>query len=149
MIGELLNEGHIEEPIDIMDELLEKKDLCHALRVAARVARFVHNCRREKLTGIFRKTKIDDVKQRWILLVQQRDRSKPHFEQTQKQLNLQINANGLTASRGRIQGNYPIYLPRSPVFTRRKLVHFDFQAPVVRTMNSAIYRINHYPVDKS
>ena len=113
-----------------MDELLERNDLCRTLRVAAWVARFVHKCRRrKKLTGILRKTEIYDVKQRWILVVQQRDRSKPHFEQTQKQLNLQINDNGLTECRARMQGNDPIYLPGSAVFTRKLVIEIALQSP--------------------
>ena len=49
VIRELLSAGHTEELIDIMDELLKKKDLYRALRVAVRLqARFVHNCRRRK-----------------------------------------------------------------------------------------------------
>ena len=120
VIRELLNAVQTEEPMDVLDELLEKKDLFRALRVAAWVARFVHNCRRrKKLTGTLTTDETDEVKQRWILLVQQRDRLKPQYEQTQKQLNLQINSFGLIECRGRIQGTYPIYLPRSAVFTRK------------------------------
>ncbi|XP_067029387.1 uncharacterized protein [Acropora muricata] len=120
VIRELLNTVQTEEPIDMLDELLEKRDLRRALRVAAWVTRFVHNCRRrKKLTGTLMKNEIDEVKQRWILLVQHRDRLKPHYEQTQKQLNFQVNPLGLIECRGRIQGKYPIYLPRSAVFTRK------------------------------
>ena len=54
-----------------------------------------------------------------ILLIKERDRPKPHYEQTQKQLNLQINPSGLIECRERIPGRYPIYLPRSAVFTRK------------------------------
>ena len=119
-IKEFLNAVQTDGPIDMLDELLEKKDLCRALRVATWVARFVHNSRRrKKLIKTLTKDEIDEVKQRWILLVQQRDQLKPHYEQTQKQLNLQINPFGLIECRGRIQGKYPIYLPRSAVFTRK------------------------------
>ena len=106
-IRELLNTAQTEGPIDMMDELLEKKDLCRALRVVAWVARFVHNCRRTKLTGTLTKDEIDEEKKRWILLVQQRDRLKPHYEQTQNQLNLQVNPFGLIECRGRIRSTCP------------------------------------------
>ena len=89
------------------------------MRAAAWVYRLVHNCRRrKKLTRTLTENEIDEVKQKWILLVQQRDQLKPHYEQTQKQLNLQVNPFDLVECRGRIQGQYPIYLPRSAVFTR-------------------------------
>ena len=41
------------------------------------------------------KNEIEEVKQIWILLVQQRNRLKPHYEQTQKQLNFQVNPFGV------------------------------------------------------
>ena len=120
VIRELLNASQTKEPTDIMDQLLEKHNLRRALRVEAWAARFVHNCRgRKKLSGVLTKTEVDEVKQRWIQLVQRRDRLKPHFEQTQKSLNLQINAKGLLECHGRIQGKYPVYLPSSAVFTRK------------------------------
>ena len=59
------------------------------------------------------------MRRRWILLVQQWDKLKPHFEHTQKALNLQTNASGLLECHGRIQGKYPIYLPTKAVFTRK------------------------------
>ena len=103
-----------------MDQLLEKHDLRRGLRVEAWVARFIQNCRgRQKLSGPLTKSEIDDVRRRWILLVQQRDKLTPYFEQTQTALNLQINDTGLLECRGRIQGNYPVYLPSRAVFTRK------------------------------
>ena len=120
VIREVLNASQTKEPTDIMDQLLEKHNLRRALRVEAWAARFVHNCRgRKKLSGVLTKTEVDEVKQRWIQLVQRRDRLKPHFEQTQKSLNLQVNAKGLLECHGRIQGKYPVYLPSSAVFTRK------------------------------
>ena len=105
VIRELLNTIQTKETTDVMDQLLEKHDLRRTLRVQAWAARFIHNCRgREKLSGTLTKTEIDDVKRRCISVVQQRDRLKPHFEQTQKALNLQTNTSGLLECRGRIQG---------------------------------------------
>ena len=43
----------------------------------------------------------------------------PYSEQTQKTFNLQINDTCLLECRGRIQGNYPVYLPSRAVFTRK------------------------------
>ena len=41
------------------------------------------------------------------------------FAEDKEQLNLQLNAEGLWECRGRIQGEYPIYLPDSAVFTAK------------------------------
>ena len=128
VIRELLNTIQTKETTDVMDQLLEKHDLRRTLRVQAWAARFIHNCRgREKLSGTLTKTEIDDVKRRCISVVQQRDRLKPHFEQTQKALNLQTNTSGLLECRGRIQGKYPIYLPTSAVFTRKLVERVHLQ----------------------
>ena len=59
------------------------------------------------------KNETEEVKQIWILLVQRRNRLKPHYEQTQKQFNLQVKPFSVIKCRGK----YPIYLPRSAIFT--------------------------------
>lgn len=80
-ICELLKTNQTKEVTDVMDQLFEKHDLQHSLRVATCAVRFTHNCwGRKKCSGILTKDKIDDVKQRWISLVQQRDRQWPHCE---------------------------------------------------------------------
>ena len=120
VIREVLKTSLTKESADVMDQLLEMHDLRRALRVNTWVARFIHNCRgRQKLSGPLSKSEIDNVKRRWILLVQQRDKLQPHFEQTQKALNLQTNASGLLVCHGRIQGKYPVYLPIKAVLTRK------------------------------
>ena len=83
VIREVLNICQTEESTDLMDQLLEKHDLRRATRVEAWATRFIRNCKgRQILSGPLTKTEIDDVKRRWILLVQHQDQQKPHFEQT-------------------------------------------------------------------
>lgn len=48
-LRELLNTVQAEERIDMLDELLEKRDLHRTLWLAACIARFVHCRRRNKL----------------------------------------------------------------------------------------------------
>ena len=116
VIREVLNVCQTEESTDLMDQLLEKHDLRRASLVETWATRFIRNCRRrQKLSGPLTTTEIDGVKRRWILLVQHRDQLKPHFEQTQKALNLQTNVSGILECHGRIQGKYPIYLPTRAV----------------------------------
>ena len=83
VIHEVFNICQTEESTDLMDQLLEKHDLRRATRVEAWATRFIRNCKgRQILSGPLTKTEIDDVKRRWILLVQHQDQQKPHFEQT-------------------------------------------------------------------
>ena len=47
----------------------------------------ISTCRgRQKVSGPLTKTEIDDVKRRWILLVQHQYQQKPHFKQTGRHL---------------------------------------------------------------
>ena len=55
----------------------------------------------------------------WITRAQLGDSNKPHFPETQKRLNLIKNDEGIFECHGRIQGNYPIYLPSESLFTRK------------------------------
>ena len=120
VIREVLKTSQTKEPADVMDQLLEMHNLRRGLRVNTWVARFIHNCRGlQKLSGPLLNSEIDNMKRRWILLVLQRDKLQPHFQQTQKALNLQTNASGLLGCHGRIQGKYPVYLPIKAVLTRK------------------------------
>ena len=77
VIREVLKTSQTKDSADVMEQLLERHDLRRALRVNAWVARFIRNCRgRQKLSGPLSKTEIDNVRRRWILLVQQRDKPK-------------------------------------------------------------------------
>ena len=45
------------------------------------------------------------------------------FQEDQQRLNLQKNADGLYECRGRIQGDYPIYLPDDALLSKRLVLH--------------------------
>ena len=45
------------------------------------------------------------------------------FQEDQQRLNLQKNADGLYECRGRIQGDYPIYLPDDALFSKKLVMH--------------------------
>ena len=49
------------------------------------------------------------------------------FQEDQQRLNLQKNANGLYECRGRIQGDYPIYLPDDALFRKKLVMHAHLQ----------------------
>ena len=128
MIREVLNTTLTKEVPDDMDRLLEKYNLRQALRIGTWIARFAHNCRSHiKLSGPLSTAEIEAVTKQWICRVQKRDRLTPHYEQTQRELNLQVNHEGLVECRGRIQGMYPIYLPSGALFTKKLVqkVHYE------------------------
>ena len=106
VIREVLKTSQTNDSADVMDQLLERHDLHRALRVNAWVARFIRNCRgRQKLSGPLSTSEIDNVRRRWILLVQQRNKLKPHFEHTQKALNYRPMPVVYSNAMGEFKGN--------------------------------------------
>ena len=101
---------------NVFDELLERHDLRRTLRIQAWVRRFTtHRARKGPLTS----EDIQEAKNWWIRRVQSQDAQKPHFEQTRRELNLVPNADRVLECHGRIQGQYPVYLPAGSLFTRK------------------------------
>ncbi len=100
--------------------MLAKHPLRRCLRIRAWIGRILHNCRNPmKQSGPLTAEEVDNAKMWWIKREQSRDQARSDYEQTKTQLNLQVNTQELVECRGRIQGNYPIYLPSNALFTRR------------------------------
>ena len=109
---------------DAMDQLLEAYALPKVLRVGAWVWRFTRNCRNpdNRLTGPLCTDKIEHQKAWWVKRAQVDAPASKYFEEDKLQLNLQPNDQQVLECRGRIIGEYPIYLPDDALFTA-KLVH--------------------------
>ena len=110
---------------DTFDELLSKHELWKVLRIGAWVQRFIHNCKATVATresGPLTTTEIENHKTWWIKRVQRDAQTTAKFEKDKLQLNLQINQQQILECRGRLEGEYPIYLPDDHPFTS-KLLH--------------------------
>ncbi len=112
-----------------LDKLLEVhiNNVWKTLRVCAWINRFVTNCRRgkrERETGPLTTREIKLQESWWIKKTQQQATSanSGQFQRDQVQLNLQMDEEGILQCRGRIEGQYPIYLPDSAPYTKA-LVH--------------------------
>ena len=85
------------------------------MRVTAWVMRFIGNCRskkRERINGFLTTQEINDhAVLFWIKRLQLRHESTENFKDGQQQLDLKKNENGVYVYHGRIQGEYPVYLP--------------------------------------
>ena len=116
-----------EEKEDKLDEILEKFQFRKAMRVTARVMRFIGNCRsgkREYINGPLTTQEINDhAVLFWIKRVQSRHENTEKFKDDQQQLGLQKNENGVYVCHGRIQGEYPVYLPPSALFSERLVMN--------------------------
>ena len=116
-----------EEKGDKLDEILEKFQFRKAMRVTAWVMRFIGNCRskkRERINGLLTTQEINDhAVLFWIKRVQFRHESTEKFKDYQQQLDLQKNESGVHVCHGRIQGEYPVYLPPSALFSERLVMN--------------------------
>lgn len=93
--------------------VLEMFDLQKALRIGAWVARFLRNSRdsTNKPKGPLSIVEVMRHKTFLDKRAQQEGFNNVSFKQGQAQLNLQPNEEGVLKCRGRIQGEYPVYLP--------------------------------------
>lgn len=118
------------ETKDDLDEVLEKRSSWKTVRVTAWIRRFVNNCKlkkAERLRGPLTTTETDKQVQWWIKRAQDSYSATEKFNEDKLTLNLQKNAEGLFECRGRIQGDYPIYLPDEAVFTEKYVMHAHIQ----------------------
>ena len=110
---------------DELDELLEKFSFWKAVRVFAWIARFIQNCKAaksERTRGVITTVEIETRVKFWIKRATEEYSITESFKTDQATLNLVSNADGLLECRGRIQGNFPIYLPPTALITE-KIVH--------------------------
>ncbi len=99
---------------DSFDLLLTKHSYWKTIRIIAWISRFVHNCkvpRRSRVLGPLTTVETEQQVKWWIRRIQERYSDTEKFREDQLRLNLQKNDGGIYECRGRIQGNYPVYIP--------------------------------------
>ena len=107
----------VSQERDEFDRLIETYHLRKVLRIGAWIQRFLRNCRNRgatRETGPLKTSEIEAQRKWWTRRVQQ---SEQITEDEKIQLNLQPNDDGLLECRGRIEGDYPLFLPRNTTFT--------------------------------
>ena len=92
------------------------------------------NCRnKEKLSGPLDIVKTEKAKLFWTKHEQQKTEKTDNFKEYQGCLNLQKNNAGIYQCMGRIQGQYPLYIPRRSILAE-KIVHETHK----RTMHGGV-----------
>ena len=107
---------------DTFSNLLEKLPLRKVLRICAWISRFHGNCRatqRERQFGPLTTAEIRVRELWWIRKTQIEAAESPEFDKTKVHLNIQPNLDGILECRGRIDGEYPVFLPSASIFTRK------------------------------
>ena len=103
------------------DNIIEKFKLCKALRILGWITRFINNCRKVSTNASGTITTDEIMKQEMVLVKQTQERavSDVKFLEDKEQLGLAWNEDGIWECHGRIQGEYPIYLPDTALFTTK------------------------------
>lgn len=97
------------------DTLLEKYSLWKSLRIKCWVNRFITNCKRsldERIKGPLATMEIEEQMHLLIQRAQETCETANYFPEHKLRLNLQKNSNNLYECRGRVQGEYPVYIPK-------------------------------------
>ena len=108
---------------DEFDDVLEKHELWKTIRIMAWIARFIHNCQAKdsakKITGPITTEETKKQLDFWIRRAQARSQESHKFQEERLQLNLQQNKEGVLRCHGRIQVDYPVYLPDEGTFSEK------------------------------
>ena len=113
-----------------LDQSLQKWGLWKAVRICSWIRRFIQNCklkRQQKISGPLYTAEINRQIEFWVRDGQVRCQNTASFKEDQLRLNFQKNKDGLYECRGRIQGDYPIYLSESALFTKKLVMHVHTQ----------------------
>ena len=120
-IKEILAVAVVED--NLFDKLLEKHELWKTIRIMAWIRRFIYNVKRcnrkKKISGAITTEETVTILNFWILKTQNEGQNSPKFEEDRARLNLQENNEGVLECRGRIQGDFPIYLPDTSLFSEK------------------------------
>ena len=109
-----------------LDTMLEKFHFMKAMRVTAWLKRFADNCRREKSErkrGLLDTDEMQRAINVWIKRTQIKVEGTEVFLKEKEQLGLQKNEQGIYVFHGRIQGEYPVYLPSQELFSETIVVN--------------------------
>ena len=107
---------------DALDQVLNNHPLPRVLRIGAWVWRFIRNCQeqpRNRRSGPITTKEMQHQELWWIEQTQKSAQQQATFQADKLQLNLQYNDQQVLECRGRIIGEYPIYLPDSHPFTAK------------------------------
>ena len=104
---------------DEIKNVLRKFHLQKAVRVCAWMRRFAHNALRSqgktRIEGSLTTQETNQLRRHW----ERQAQKSANFEKDRVALNLQLNQEGLLEYRGRLQGDYPVYLPESSLYSQR------------------------------
>ena len=94
-----------------IDTLLNKFTLRKTLRILCWINRFLNNCRKNKVSGPLTADKVLVQRKFLIKREQKLYGNTENFEISRQPLNQKMNQEGIYECHGRIQGDYPVFIP--------------------------------------
>ena len=116
----------IEEEKSSLDKILAKHGFWKSMHITAWILRFVHNSRKK---GSVRKVQtimtedLDMAINFWVKREQQRFQNTEEFAMDKQQLNLCKDSSDIFVCHGRIQGEYPQYLPSRSLLSEKMVMN--------------------------
>ena len=107
---------------DEFDQILKKYSLWKAHRVTAWIRRFTSNCRRpkaERLKGPLITEEVEESGKLVVRCTQEANINSSQFQNDVERLNLQKKEQGVFICKGRIDGDYPAYLPPTSLLSEK------------------------------
>ena len=104
------------------DAILKKFSLWKALRIKCWIRRFTVNCRKsskQRIRGPLTTIELERKKHHLIKIAQQSWENETWFHESKLIFNVQRNANDMYECRGRIQGDYPIDIPKDSLLAEK------------------------------
>ena len=100
------------------EDLIQRFSYKKVIRITAWIIRFKENCKStEKRRGPLITEEVCAAKEVWIKRTQEQVAGSSEFEQHKSQLRLEMDNRGIYVCYGRLQGDYPMYLPTKSAFT--------------------------------
>ena len=100
------------------EDLIQRFSYKKVIRITAWIIRFKENCKStEKRRGPLITEEVCAAKEVWIKRTQEQVAGSSEFEQHKSQLRLEMDNRGIYVCYGRLQGDYPVYLPTKSAFT--------------------------------
>jgi hypothetical protein len=109
---------------DVFTDVLKKYTFWRTMRIMAWVIRFLHNLRSNQIHREGPLT-TEEIQQQidWWLKQEQSHYEDSDQTREDKCLNLKKNERGLLECQGRIQGEYPIYIPLQSILAEKLVMH--------------------------
>lgn len=106
-----------------VNTLIYKYSFWKTMRVTGWIRRFIRNCKAkhkdQKKTGPLTTQETEQSKLCWIKKVQSEFEKDEKFQEDKERLNLQKDHRGVYVCVGRIEGEFPIYLPSKSILTEK------------------------------